>query len=176
MTDEELTALLKTDPKQGLAAVVGQYSAYVMKIARTRLGDVCAWEDMEEAVSDIFLIFYRKGRETGFEIRSVRAFLSVIAARHCTDIFRKKCRDGGTVPLEELAEEPHSDDFTDGYALAEYLQRLDPTDRQLIMRRYFFGQKSREIAAELHMKPNTVDKRISRALAVLRKMMEEDAQ
>ena len=58
MNDKELLRLLKAEPERGLAQTVGQYSAYVYKIAFTRLGEVCSKEDIEEAVSDIFLAFF----------------------------------------------------------------------------------------------------------------------
>ena len=39
MNDTQLTKLLKDDPQKGFEAVIRQYSAYVMKIAYTRLRD-----------------------------------------------------------------------------------------------------------------------------------------
>lgn len=83
MNDKELLMLLRSDPQRGLAQVVGQYGAYVHKIAYTRLREVCTREDIEEAVSDIFLMFYNIGKKTSFDMRSVQAVLSVIAKRHC---------------------------------------------------------------------------------------------
>ena len=47
MNDTQLTKLLKDDPQKGFEAVIRQYSAYVMKIAYTRLRDVCTREDIE---------------------------------------------------------------------------------------------------------------------------------
>ena len=88
MTDDELLRLLKADPQNGLTKVVLQYNAYIMKIARMRLNDVCTNEDIEEIVSDIFLKFFQFGCKNNFDISSVKAVLSVIATRHCIDVFR----------------------------------------------------------------------------------------
>lgn len=68
MEDNELLGLLKNSPQEGLAAVVKQYSAYVYKIAYTRLGRVCSREDIEEAVSDIFMRFFLASQNDGTEI------------------------------------------------------------------------------------------------------------
>lgn len=92
MNDKQLTELLRRDHERGLAEVVRMYSAYVMKIVRTKLSDVCTHEDIEEAVSDIFLKFYAAGVGSGFEMRSVKAYLSVIAERHCVNLFYKYSR------------------------------------------------------------------------------------
>ncbi|MBQ7012867.1 MAG: hypothetical protein IJN11_02985 [Oscillospiraceae bacterium] len=175
MTDNELLLLLQQKPEKGLEAIVRQYSAYVMKIVSTRLSDVCTKEDMEEAVSDIFLLFYQSSRKEGFVCRSLRGFLSVVAARHCISVFRQKCRHPAAIPLDEIAEPACPPPMAET-GLHEALAKLDGTDRALIIRRYFFGQRSKEIAAEMQMKPNTVDKRLSRALVRLRRLMEEDDQ
>ena len=47
MNDNELLDLLKKEPQRGLSAVVRQYSAYVMKIAYVKLGEVCTNEDKQ---------------------------------------------------------------------------------------------------------------------------------
>ena len=43
-----------------------------------------------------------------------------------------------------------------------------------MMPTYFLGQKSREIARDLNMKTNTVDKKISRGLKKLRAILEKE--
>ena len=90
MNDNELLELLRSEPERGLAQIVVNYSAYVYTIAYSRLSDVCSREDIEEVVSDIFLNFYNIGKQNGFEIRSVKAMLSVIAKRRCIDSLRSQ--------------------------------------------------------------------------------------
>ena len=174
MSDKELIELLKRSPEQGLAAVVIRYTAYVMKIVRTKLDNICTHEDMEELVSDIFFSFYRQGQKCGFEIGSLRAFISLIAERRCIDAFRQRIKREDTVPLDDADAESASADSYDHDMLAEEIKKLGEPDTSIFIRKYFFGQKTADIARELHMKPNTVDKRISRGLVRLRKIMEEE--
>lgn len=177
MSDKELIELLKRDPEQGLAAVVVRYTAYVLKIASTKLNGVCTREDIEETVSDVFYLFYRQGQRCGFEIRSLRAYLSLIAERRCVDVFRRRVKCETALPLDdETAGCLRADDEEDGdyTLLAQCIKRLGEPDTSIFIRKYFFGQSTADIAAELDIRPNTVDKRISRGLAKLRKMMEEE--
>lgn len=176
MTDEELLLLMRSDPRRGLEAVVRQYSAYVMRIAYLRLGSVCSREDMEETVSDVFMKFYSAGQKNGFSFGSVRGCLSIIAGRHCVDFFRKVTGRPETVPLDDVVE------FAGGSAsqnderhsrIAEAVNALGEPDRTIFLRKYFFGQKTADIAKDLDMKPNTVDKRVARGLVRLRKRLEE---
>lgn len=134
MNDKELTGLLKNDPQKGFEAVIRQYSAYVMKIARTRLDRVCAREDIEETVSDVFFKFYCAGKERGFEIPSVKGFLAVIAQRHCTDVFRRMSKSVETLDYSEL-ENIIADAQSSGdeERLAEALKQLGEPDCNISM-------------------------------------------
>lgn len=176
MTDKELVRLLKKDPEKGLAAVVARYTAYVLKIAYTRLGSVCSREDIEEAASDIFLKFFEYSKKAE-KLESVRGPLSLIAGRHCISLFRQHCGRGEELRLEdvpELSQTAPSPEDAACSPLAEALHSLGRQDEEIFIRRYFFGQTSAEIGEELDMKPNTVDKRISRGLVRLREKLKED--
>ena len=153
MTDIEIIALLRSSPQKGLAAVFDRYSAYVYKIVYTKLGDICTNEDIEEAVSDIFFKFYQSVQKDNREIHSLRGYLSLIAERHCIDVFRIRKNHIEPISYDEALGEP---------------------DTTIFIRKYFFGQKSSDIALEMNLKPNTVDKRISRGLIKLRKILKEE--
>ena len=173
MNDPELIRLLKDDPQKGLAEVVRNYSAYILKIAYNKLDDVCSREDIEEAVSDIFLIFFQSAQKQNFELRSVKAYISVIAARHCVNESMIKAQE--MLSFEDISDtiaDKQSD--PDALRLAQAIKALGEPDSEIFLRKYFLGQKSSAIAKQLHMKPNTVDKRISRGLVKLRKMLEEE--
>ena len=174
MSDKELIELLKRDPEQGLAAVVIRYTAYVLKIARTKLNNICTHEDIEEIVSDVFFSFYQQGQKCSFEIRSLRAYISLIAERRCVDVFRQRVRREDTVPLDDAADALVSENSEDYGILARKIKQLGEPDASIFIRKYFYGQKTADIAREIHMKPNTIDKRISRGLVKLRKLMEEE--
>ncbi len=173
MEDKELIGLLKSEPQRGLEQTVRKYNAYVYKIARTRLGSVCAKEDIEEAVSDIFAAFYFSGRKTGFEMDSVIAFLSVIARRHCCNVFLRQSGKADDLPLDELENILPDRPDEDMSAVTNAVDSLGEPDRSIFIRKYFLGQKNKDIAKELHMKTNTVSKRISRGLLKLKEILEE---
>lgn len=175
MTNKELLDMLIRDPARGLEHTVRQYTPYVMKIVRTKLSGYCSNEDVEEIVSDIFLLFYQSIGRYGGNVRSVKALLAVIARRKCADSFERLKKQSDHISLDELPQDvaaaqpdPHR------ARLIAALHSLGQPDEQIFIRKYFFGQKSSDIAAELNIKTNTVDKRISRGLKKLKKIMEEE--
>lgn len=174
MNDTELIELLQSSPQQGMAALIRRYSAYVYKIAYTKLGSFYTEKDIEEAVSDIFLRFYRASEKDGFSIRSLRGYLSLIAERHCIDILRSKKDNIEVISYDEIGDTLSSEaEPIPDTELYDALKALGEPDITIFIRKYFFGQRSSDIADEMKMKVNTVDKRISRGLVRLRKMLEE---
>ena len=174
MEDIELLELLKNSPHEGLAAVVKQYSAYVYKIAYTRLGRVCSREDIEEAVSDIFMRFFLASQNDDTEIRSICAYLAAVSQRHCINIFNRQIRRMPEIPLDEIDNIPCEDISAESNPeLIDAVHKLGEPDSDIIIRRYYFGQPVSDIADDLNMKSNTVSKRLSRGLKRLKKILEE---
>ena len=174
MTDKEIAQLLSRDAEKGLAAAVKQYSGYVYKIVLTRLSGVCAKEDIDEAVSDIFFKLFSAARDKKTST-SVGGYLSVVAQRHCIDVFRKVTGRAQTVPLDEVQELPDEEEiFADSSSeLMAAIKALGEPDTQIFLRRYFFGQRNKDIAQELGMNTAAVNKRISRGLIKLKNILKE---
>ncbi|MBO4865575.1 MAG: sigma-70 family RNA polymerase sigma factor [Ruminococcus sp.] len=175
MTDKELTELLQAEPERGLAEVVEKYSGYVYTIAYSKLSGVCSKEDIEEAVSDIFLSFYEYFRKSEKPVMAVSPYLAVIAKRHSINIYKKHISKMENISFDEIADTvaDNTEDRDTRRHLIEAIVSLGRPDSEIFMRKYFFGQKSREIAAILKMKTNTVDKIVSRGLVKLRKILTE---
>ncbi len=174
MTDKELAGLLSQDADKGLAEAVKLYSGYVYKIVLTRLSGICAKEDIDEAVSDIFFKLFSAAK-SGTAFTSVGGYLSVIAQRHCIDLFRKHTGKAQTVPLEEIDELSTEEDISaeSSAELMAAIKALGEPDTQIFLRRYFFGQRNKDIAQELGMTCAAVNKRISRGLVRLREILKE---
>ena len=174
MTEKELITLLSEDPRRGLEQAVRQYTPYIMKIVRTKLDGICTKEDLEETVSDVFMMFYRYVTENKNEIGSVKALLAVMSRRRCADVYEKALKHRDDIPIYELAEFPAEEQRNDDREyLNEAMHRLGQPDEEIFIRKYFFGQDSRSIAKEMGMRHNTIDKRISRGLKKLKKILEE---
>ena len=175
MNDKELLRLLQADPDKGLEKLIECYGAYVSRIAHGRLYGICDERDIDEAISDIFLSFFNYGREKGFDsLDAVKPLLLVIARRRCSDILREKGRGIETVDIDAVAEIEDTQTDMNRAELIEAIKALGEPDSRIIWLKYFYGLRSKEIAKETGLKPNTIDKRAARALSKLRAMLEED--
>ena len=179
MGDRELLQLLREDPEQGVRRLMEQYAGLVYSIVNGRAGSVAAPQDAEECVSDVFFEVYRKRECIDPEKGTLRTFLSVVARQRAVNLYRRKEKElrrstGGPLP-EEAADDAGSEEAVIGaeerLQLLEAVKRLGEPDSSIIIRRYYFGQKSKEIAADLGLTAGAVDTRLSRAMGKLREMI-----
>lgn len=173
VNDPELLALLCSDPQAGLAAVLDNYGAMIHAIVRRVLPD--ADQDAEECVADVLVATWRHAPQLQRDARSLKGWLCVTARNTAISRWRT-LRRSGTVPLDEaiagdwmLAPQPTEAE--------ERIQRLvlelDEPDRTIFLRRYYLLEPAREIARRLHMTEHSVNVRLSRGRARLRRQFIE---
>ncbi|MBR4622692.1 MAG: RNA polymerase sigma factor [Ruminococcus sp.] len=167
MSDEKILKLMKRSENEGFEALVHRYSGYVRTIAISKLGSAAA----EDAVNGVFFEILKALRREKYEIRSLKALVSVIAVRHCSGLFSEQMKQEA-LPIDEQFFEPMYEEAYDRAELIASLKSLGEPDCEIFLRKYFLGQTSAEIGAALGLKTNTVDQRISRGLRKLRDMME----
>ena len=171
MTDEKILSLLKKDVRTGFEELIRQYAPYVGTIVRSRLGAVTTADERTDITGDIFAEILSAFRSETEPVVSLKAYISVIAVRHCIGVFRKKRSEAQRVPLEELPEPSETEPQYERAELMELLRSLGEPDCEIFLRKYFLGQRSAEIAEALKLKHNTVDQKISRGLKKLREQL-----
>ena len=177
MQDAELLQMLCAEPEQGMQMLIRHYSGYVYAIVKNKLSSCGTHEDFEETVSDVFIRFYEWVRKAPETCGSIRAVLAAIAKRQAVSRFRALTKQPPCESYEELlSEQPDSAAAPDeSVLLMQTVKALGEPESEIILRRYYFGQSSNEIAAALGLKPNTVDQKLSRSLKKLRAVWKEDA-
>ena len=178
MNDEGLLKLIKRSPDAGMEQLIKTYGALVCSIIRGRLaGSVFGESDIEDVAADTLADFWSKLDDVDLSKGSVKAYLCVIARRNAADALRKHYRIRQIpiekVPEAELAYNVGGAENAERLALTEAVEALGKPDSELIVRKYYLGQSSKEIADALGLSVSNVDTRTHRALMKLRKTLEE---
>ena len=179
MTDREILDLYSQNPEKATTYLVDKYSALVYTIVYSKLGNISAKEDIEETVADVFIQLFRYANSIDLEKGSIKVYISVsakrIALRKAMTIMNKD----KTVPIDEISnsipisiEEIKQNE--NRQVLFEIIKELGKPDSDILILKYFYGLKSKEIGKTLGIKANTIDKRISRSLKKLRTKCEEE--
>ena len=163
MEDSKLLRLLHKDPSTGMEQLMNQYAGLVYAVVKGKLAEsFCVSTDIEDCVADVFSEFYTELDKYDPKISSIKSYL---------------CGDVSLDDEDSLLQ--IADDFTvEGDLAEDELRRevlsavkgLGEPDSSIIIRKYYFGESSKEIADVLKLTVSNVDTRTHRALNKLRKL------
>lgn len=173
MTDSALLRKLKSGSAGALEALIRRYTPYVSACAYRVMGAL-PYEELEEAVADVFVELWRHAGELDPE-RSLRPWLATVASNKAKNRLRAyspaaAIPDDAPAPvdLQSQAEEKET-----GEALWQAVDRLDEPERTLFLRYYYEGEKLKTVAAELGMNLSTVKTKLRRGRLLLREQLRE---
>lgn len=178
MTDSELRALIKTSPAQGHRALYDTYANYVYAVISRHLAGYGSREDIEDCFVETFtMVLQHIDDITG---DSLKAYIGV-AARNRALSFRGKLgwQMQNTVPLEDAAEpsvqhvEEHLEQKALHAQLMQEVKNLGEPDATILIQKYFYGRKMKEIGKMVGLSANAAQVRCSRALKQLRNKLSD---
>lgn len=178
MDDTSLLQLLREDPNRGMKALIERYGGLVYHVIRGRLhGAPCLSSDIEDCAADVFSEFYLSLPRFDPSRAAIATYLCVIARHSATDLLRKRGRQSALFVSSEATTEELSDGIEIEVLLSEEetrreviaaIRNLGNPDTELLFRRYYYGQSSKEIAKAVGMTVSGVNTRIHRALQKLK--------
>lgn len=177
MTEKQMLAGLRSGDERALDAAMQAYVRLLWSIVRVVLHNVGTAEDMEECVADAFIQLW-KNRASLSEARgSVKSYLCIAVKCRAIDCYRKATQKNEFSLDEQISEIGTGifDQTLDAVLQRELLaaiQALGEPDREIIMRRFYYRQKPRDIAVALDLTAKQVENRIFRAKQRLREQLE----
>lgn len=174
MGDVELLELLQQDPEKGLKALTAQYGGLVCAVVRRNLPRCAA--DIEACAAEVFGEFYFYLDKFDPSKGSIKAWLCVAARHNAIDAAR---RSRNVLPLDEEIRTDTGSMESDleerelRRAVLSEVKALDEPDREILLRKFYLGEPSKEIAKHMKMSVSNVDARTSRAVEKLRKKFDD---
>lgn len=184
MTDSEYRRLLQASPLKAQRALFDEYFCYVYAIVHGKLKGCAARENIDECVSDVFSdVFLCYDKNSGFD-GDLKGYIGTVASRKAVNLFHKLAREKTRfVPAEasELQRIPDRMDVQEAAEASELkrilltkIGELGEPDSVIILRKYYAGMTSAQIAAEVSLSPEAVRMRCGRALKKLKKLLSEE--
>ena len=170
MTVEQVLRQMKQGSQDALAWFIQRYGAYVSTIIHNIIGQRMSNADVEEVASDVFLALWNNAGK--ILPNAARGWLATVARNTARSRLR---RASDTLPLDE--EAVIVDDRTPEAALERREQAvrvrmallsLNPVDREVFLRFYYYYQKTADIAADMELNESTVRTKLNRGRAKLR--------
>ena len=182
MEDEQILALFWQRSEQAVTAASEKYGALCRGVARNLLRNP---EDVEECVNDTWHGLWnaippqRPEKLGAFAARITRN----LAMKRLTRQNAEK-RQAVTVSFEELdrcvPDEKTVEQALEGRELARlldaFLDTLEPGDRNLFLRRYWFFDSTKQLSHSFGMTESHVKVKLHRIRKALKKYLEQEAQ
>ena len=180
MEDRKLIRLLNKDPDVGMEQLMNQYAGLVYAVVKGKMVDFhCVSSDIDDCVADVFSRFYFRLSDYDPSKASLQTYLCVLARNLAIDRTRKRSLyDHISMDDDKNLLTLADDVIMDDVVIEEELRRevvkaieaLGHPDCDIIFRKYYYGQTSKEIAHTLGLSVANVDTRTHRAILKLRKM------
>lgn len=178
MNDERTITAIKNRSESAINDVIIKYSKLLWSVASRVLNHVGTSQDIEECVADTFIYLWKNPEKYNFQRGKLKTWLSIVvrthAANKCREIMKQK-----TVPLEDS-------DFIDSIgvvdaiieeetrrALLAAINALGELDREILIRRYYYNQKPKEIAFSLELSVKQVDNHLYQTKLKLRQALSD---
>lgn len=177
LSDEKIFLAISNKDEQVMAAIMQKYSKLLWKVVSAVLVDAASVQDVEECVADVFIDFWLHPEKYNPNKGKLSSWLSMVARSRAIDRYRQIVKKK-EVSIEEEIVIYHSEIITgivikeEKEKLLSCLKTLDSLDKEILIRRFYYEQKPKEIAVALNIPRKQVENHLYQTKIRLRKMME----
>ena len=176
MKDEKIREAISRGQGDVMNHVIEKYSRLLWPIASAVLEYVGSDQDVEECVADAFIYLWQYPEKFDPARGPLKNYLCLVVRSRAIDRYRQITRHG-ELPLEEavlsvsrgMQEELISRETRQELIAA--VNALGEPGREILVRRYYFNQKPRQIALALGMTVKQVDNSLYRSKRQLRQTL-----
>ncbi len=157
-----MAAAIAAGEPEGMAACMKQYTRLLWSVTSAVLKHAGSDQDIEECVADAFIYIWEHPQYFDPQRGKLKDLLCSIARSRAIDRYRALVKQQ-TVPLEETV-------LADAFGMQEALMKeetrlellaavkaLGEPGREILIRRYYYSQRPREIALAMGMTVKQVD-------------------
>ena len=171
MQDSEFVKFMKKKPEKAMKELTEKYAGLIYAVVKSKLIKFGEYI-IEDCTADVLSDFYINIDKYDCTKCSIKTWLCIIAKNKAIDILRKSKTETVSIDEIEISDENTIEgDFEEKekrLAVIRKINELDEPDKSIMIRKYYIGQTSKEIAEILDMTVSSVDTRASRVIKRLR--------
>ena len=176
MNDTQIIIGIKSGNESAISYAMKKYSKLMWSIAATILINASNAEDIEECVADVFVYLWQNHDKYNEQRGGLKTWLSAIAKSKAIDKYRQLSKKNELSINDEIVIEEIAiiDDIMTAETKSELIaavNALSEPDREIIIRRYYYQQKPKEIGFILDIPVKQVENRLYRSKLKLREML-----
>lgn len=178
MNEKKLIEGIRNRDESAAAYAIDRYSRLLWSAAAPVLRNIGTAEDLEECVADAFVYLWEHPEKFDPARGSLKSWLAMIARSRAIDRYRQLVKQQ-TVSMEDVLLQTEMIPEASGLeeerrtVLMQALEQLTEPDREILLRRYYFDQKPKEIAKATGLTVKQVENRLYRTKQRLRETLTE---
>lgn len=178
MRDEKLLLEIQKRSEAAISQVIDKYAKLLWFVAEAVLCGVGTAQDIEECVADVFIYLWESPHKFDPQRGTLKSWLSMVARSKAIDRWRELSAKS-SVSWDEAAlvgEAGIVDDVMKEETrrvLLAAVNGLGEPDREILVRRYYYEQKPKEIALALNMSVKQVENRLYQTKRRLRQALSD---
>lgn len=172
MVDEsKLLQQLKRKQENSINKAIEIYTPYLSTVLYNMVGSGLPKEDIEEIISDVFVMLWKNAGYIDLEKGTMRSYISASARNFALKRLNRKSE---CTSIDEV-ELPDTTNFTDDYSQNEHLwdtvMKLGEPDNEIFVRFYKFDEKLKDISRATGLNISTIKSKLSRGKRKLKKLL-----
>lgn len=172
MADEtRLLAQLKSKKRNSIDEAIEVYTPYLSTVLYNMAGNRLPREDIEEIVSDVFVMLWKNAEYIDLEKGTVKSYIAA-AARNFA--LKRLSKNKGHTNLDDL-EIPDSETTPEenyaNSAVWDAVMSLGEPDNEIFVRYYKYGEKLKNISKATGINISTIKTKLSRGKRKLKKIL-----
>ncbi len=176
MEEIVLIERLRQQDQSALEKIMDRYTSYVYTVVKNVIGTYMKAEDIEEVVSDVFVLLWNHAAQIHEKSPTLKSYLAAIARNQALKKLRRY--NPQICPLDDdilvMDDSSSAIEESEQKQMLEWaLSIMNEIDREIFIRYYFLMQKTTSIAEQLHMNESTVRSRLSRGRGYLKQILTE---
>ena len=176
MNDERMITAIKNRNEAAINEVITKYSKLLWSVAGAVLNNIGSTQDVEECVADAFIYLWEHPEKYNPQRGKLKTWLSIVVRTQAVNRYREISKRN-TISVEDtdfIAQLGVVDNILESETrrtLLAAINALGEPDREILIRRYYYDQKPKEIAYALDMSVKQVDNRLYQTKLKLRELL-----
>ncbi len=173
MNDEKMINAIRCGNEVAIGEAITKYSKLMWSIASSVLHNVASDQDIEECVADVFVYLWKNAERYDASRGTLKIWLSVVTRSKAVDRYRELSKNNTVALNEEMFAKEIG--ICEGIITEETkimlitaVRALEEPEREILIRRYYYEQKPKEIALALNMPVKKIENHLYRAKLKLR--------